>query len=219
MSDLYIPLDFDQVPEEIQQQAGNLFTKITSFYPGLRAEVDENGFRFSLKIDNDILTQQLDEMGILPEPSTTPGNKNTPLEKSIIDGIQEAIAENMPLEAPPVHPAREESLALYADALNSKDYTTASVYYEIGRIIDTMTTRLSQKTKNAEAQRFFRKNISAINHRQKGLMAIRVYQYFQNNKDTLLYCGIDSYLKPTNIGRINQKNSDNLKRKIYNLLH
>jgi len=77
MSDLYISLDFDQVPEEIQQQAGNLFTKITSFYPGLRAEVDENGFRFSLKIDNDILIQQLDEMGILPEPSITPGNKNT----------------------------------------------------------------------------------------------------------------------------------------------
>jgi len=50
-------------------------------------------------------------------------------------------------------------------------------------------------------------------------MAIRVYQDFQNNKDTLLYCDIDSYLKPTNIERINQKNSDNLKRKIYNLLH
>ena len=63
------------------------------------------------------------------------------------------------------------------------------------------------------------KDFLEINHRQKGLMTIRVYQYFQNNKDTLLYCGIDSYLKPTNIGRINQKNSDNLKRKIYNLLH
>ena len=148
MSDLYIPLDYDQVPEEIQQQAGNLFTKITCFYPGLRAEVDENGFRFSLKIDNDILTQQLDEMGILPEPSTTPGNKNTPLEKSIIDGIQEAIAENTPLEAPPVHPAREELLALYADALNSKDYTTTSVFYEIGRINQKNSDNLKRKIYN-----------------------------------------------------------------------
>ena len=138
------------------------------------------------------------------------------MEKTIIEEIQEMTTNNVKLEVSPSHPAREESLALYADALNNKDYTAVSVMYEIGRIIDIMTNRLSRQTKNAESRRLYRKNVSTVNFQQKGLMALRIYQYFQNNKELLLYSGIDSILKPTNIGRMNQKDSDNLKRKIFN---
>ena len=219
MSDLYIPINYDQVPEEIQQLAGNLFTSISYFFPGLKAEVDENEYRFSAKVDTDIVTQHLEQIGAIPSSNTTPENKFTSLEKTIIEGIQEVIDDNILLEAPPNHPAKEELLALYADALNNKDYTTVSVLYEIGRIIDTMTYRLSQHIKNAEAKRLYKKNVSKINSIQKDLMAIRIYQYFQNNKEVLLYGGIDSYLKPNNIGRINQKNSDNLKRKINSIFN
>ena len=46
-------------------------------------------------------------------------------------------------------------------------------------------------------------------------MAIRLYQYFQNDKQLLLYNGVDRVLKPLTVGKISQKTSENLKRKIY----
>jgi len=41
MSQIFMPLDQDQIPEEIQQLAGQLIIKIGYLYPGLKIEIDD----------------------------------------------------------------------------------------------------------------------------------------------------------------------------------
>ena len=215
MSQIFMPLDQDQIPEEIQQLAGQLIIKIGYLYPGLKIEVDDRNINYSTKVDMDILSQCLLEIGALPEIKEPPEESYTPLEKNILDGIRTAKDDNRKMEVPPVHPIEEASLALYYDALTNNKYTTTSVMFEIGRLITIMTYGLSQRSQNAEAQNLFKKNISTINYRPRALMAIRLYQYFQNDKQLLLYNGVDRVLKPLTVGKISQKTSENLKRKIY----
>ena len=215
MSQFYIPLIDEQIPEEILQQAGNLFTKIFYLYPGLKVEIDENGYNFSTKVDMNVLSQCLAEVGAIPEPSATPGDSLTPLEKLIIDELKEA-RDGRRSEAPPIRPSEEASLSAYYDDLADNKYTTASVIFEIGRIISFMTLGKAQRTQNSEAQRLFKKNIFTINFKSRGLMAIRLYQYFKDDKQMLQYDRVDKIFKPGNVGKIDQKTSDNLKRKIYN---
>ena len=119
-------------------------------------------------------------------------------------------------EALSIRPSKEASLSAYYDDLSNNKYTTASVMFEIERIIFFMTLGKAQRTQNSEAQRLFKKNISTINFKSRGLMAIRLYQYFKDDKQMLQYDRVDKIFKPGNVGKIDQKTSDNLKRKIYN---
>ena len=67
MSQIFMPLDQDQIPEEIQQLAGQLIMKIEYLYPGLKIEIDDRNINYSTKVDMDILSQCLLEIGALPE--------------------------------------------------------------------------------------------------------------------------------------------------------
>ena len=216
MSQMYMPLDDEQIPEKIQQLASQLFIKIDYLFPGLKVEIDGQNINYSSKVDMDVLSQYLLDIGAIPEPSEQPGDNYTLLEKTILDGIKSA-KENRRLEILPIHSIEKASLSLYYNDLADNRYTTLSVMFEIGRIISIMTYGMSQRSQNAEAQRLFMKNISTINHRPRGLMALRLYQYFQDDKQLLLHDGIDKVLKPLTVGKISQKTSENLKRKIYNI--
>ena len=99
---------------------------------------------------------------------------------------------------------------MYTFDLENNQYTKASIYFEIGRILNDLTTGLRTKTRITEAKNLYQRNITSTNAKYQSILAMRIYQYFKNYEVILTLKDIDNYLSINAIARINLNNSDNL---------
>lgn len=213
-SDYYFPINDTHVDEEIVSLVENLRTRLGTVAPHLAIQIRKDNVDYSIKTDMNVFIQLMDDIGAIPQVTVSSTQHYSALETNIIQGMRNAIELDTKLSAPPVFDVTETALTAYADELVNNEYTRASVYYEIGRIMDRLTINRAERTKNAEAKRLYRDNISAQGHGPNGLLALRVYKYFKGKKDFLRYHGVDRFLTPATIGLINNREHESLKRKL-----
>ena len=131
-------------------------------------------------------------------------------EQRIILGIDGLIQAGPILGTPIKWPASEEYLFMYTFDLENNQYTKASIYFEIGRILSDLTNGLRTKTRITEAKNLYRRNITSTNTKHQSILAMRIYQYFKNYKTILTLKDIDNYLSINTIARINSNNNNSL---------
>lgn len=212
---MYILTPNEILPSEIQQLINELSIKLKQQCLNTKVEIDENGTNTYIDINLDLLDDNQPDnttIEVLPEPSIPILNMEgwTEHEQRIILGIDGLIQAGTTLGTPIKWPASEEYLFMYTFDLENNQYTKASIYFEIGRILNDLTTGLRTKTRITEAKNLYQRNITSTNAKYQSILAMRIYQYFKNYEVILTLKDIDNYLSINAIARINLNNSDNL---------
>ena len=212
---MYILTPNEILPSEIQQLINELSIKLKQQCPNTKVEIDENGTNTYTNINLDLLDDNQPDnttIEVLPEPSIPILNMEgwTEHEQRIILGIDGLIQAGTILGTPIKWSASEEYLFIYTFDLENNQYTKASIYFEIGRILNDLTTGLRTKTHITEAKNLYQRNITSTNAKYQSILAMRIYQYFKNYEVILTLKDIDNYLSINAIARINLNNSNNL---------
>jgi hypothetical protein len=212
---MYISTPIEILPFEIQQIITELSTKLKQQCPNTKVEIDENGTNIYTDINLDLLNNNQPDnttVEVPPESSIPILNMEgwTEHEQRIILGIDGLIQAGPTLGTPIKWPASEEYLFMYTFDLDNNQYTKASIYFEIGRILSDLTNGLRTKTRITEAKNLYRRNITSTNAKHQSILAMRIYQYFKNYETILTLKDIDNYLSINAIARINSNNSNSL---------
>jgi hypothetical protein len=212
---MYISTPIEILPFEIQQIITELSTKLKQQCPNTKVEIDENGTNIYTDINLDLLDNNQPDnttVEVPPESSIPILNMEgwTEHEQRIILGIDGLIQAGPTLGTPIKWPASEEYLFMYTFDLDNNQYTKASIYFEIGRILSDLTNGLRTKTRITEAKNLYRRNITSTNAKHQSILAMRIYQYFKNYETILTLKDIDNYLSINAIARINSNNSNSL---------
>ncbi|CAG8520106.1 2932_t:CDS:2 [Ambispora leptoticha] len=223
----------ENISKEIQQLINSFQEQLNQQYPELIIKVNQLNIQSSLELNqlnmqaslelNQLNMQSLLELNqhkmqsslefsfeeLFPSIQQETITKNelilTELEQRIINGIQKSIKHGISANQPPKLPSNTTSLTQYNNILEDDQYTQTSVYFEIGRILKDITIGIRRTKRIAEIQRLFQQYISTINFKSRALMAIRLYEYFQNKEYLLIYKKIDSYFKPSIIGKLSNE--------------
>ena len=157
---MYILTPNKILPSEIQQLINKLSIKLKYQCLNTKVEIDENGTNTYIDINLDLLDDNQPDnttIEVLPEPSIPILNMEgwTEHEQRIILGIDGLIQAGTTLGTPIKWPASEEYLFMYTFDLENNQYTKASIYFEIGRILNDLTTGLRTKTRITEAKNLY----------------------------------------------------------------
>ncbi|MDW0148762.1 MAG: hypothetical protein QOK89_00110 [Nitrososphaeraceae archaeon] len=212
---MYFATPIELLPLEIQQFITELSIKLKQQCPNTKVEIDENGTNVYTNINLDLFNdnQPNDPTVEVPPESSIPIlniEDWTEHEQRIILGINRLIQAGSTLETPIKWPASEEYLFMYALDLENNQYTKASIYFEIGRILSDLTNGLRTKTRITEAKNLYRRQITSTNAKNQSILAMRIYQYFKNYETLLTTKDIDNYLSINAIARINLNSSNSL---------
>ena len=212
---MYFSTSIELLPLDIQQLITELSTKLKQQYPNTKVEIDENGTQIYTDINLDLLTNdQPDDttIEVPPEPSIPILEMEgwTEHEQRIILGINGLISAGPTLGTPIKWPASEEYLFMYTFDLDNNQYTKASIYFEIGRILTDLTNGLKTKTRITEAKNLYQQYITSTNAKHQSILAMRIYEYFKNYETLLTTKDIDNYLSINAIARINLNSSNSL---------
>ena len=212
---MYFSTPIELLPLDIQQLIIELSTKLKQQCPNAKVEIDENETQIYTDINLDLLTDdQPDDttVEVSPEPSIPILEMEgwTEHEQRIILGINGLISAGPTLGTLIKWPASEEYLFMYTFDLDNNQYTKASIYFEIGRILTDLTNGLKTKARITEAKNLYQQYITSTNAKHQSIFAMRIYKYFKNYEMLLTIKDIDNYLSINAIARINLNSSNSL---------